>query len=41
MLLSYRNQSTNLEYKSIDWFLYEYNIGLVWFDILNKGNATY
>ena len=40
MLLYYRNQSTNLEYKSIDWFLYEYNIGLIWVDIMNKGNAT-
>ena len=26
MLYSYRNQSTDLDFKSNDWFLYEYNI---------------
>ena len=41
MLLSYRNQSIDLACKSIHWFLYECYIGLVWFDIVNKGNATY
>ena len=41
MLLSYRNQSTDLAYKSIDWFLYECYIGLIWVDIVNKDNATY
>ena len=40
MLLSYRNQSSDLEYKSIDWFLYEDNIGLIWVDIVNKDNVT-
>ena len=28
MFPSYRNQSTDLYYKSIDWFLYEMNIGM-------------
>ena len=28
MFLSYRNQSIDLQYKSIDWFLYEGNIGM-------------
>ena len=40
MLLSYRNQSTDLECKSIDWFLYEDNIGLIWVDMMNKDNVT-
>ena len=40
MLLSYRNQSTDFCYKLIDWFLYDYNIGLIWVAILKNGNAT-
>ena len=30
MLPSYRNQSLHLRCKSIDWFLYECNTGLMW-----------
>ena len=30
ILPSYRNQSIDLEFKSIDWFLYKCNIGLIW-----------
>ena len=30
VLLSYRNQSIDLLCKSIDWFLYEGNIGIKW-----------
>ena len=30
MLHSYRNQSIDLHCKSIDWFLYECNIGQIW-----------
>ena len=29
MLHLYRNQSIDLQYKSIDWFLYECDIGLI------------
>ena len=31
MLHSYRNQPVDLNCKLIDWFLYECNIGLIWF----------
>ena len=31
MLRQYRNHSIDLECKSIDWFLYEGNIGMTWF----------
>ena len=30
VLLSYRNQSTDLHSKSIDWFLYEGNNDIYW-----------
>ena len=30
ILDSFRNQSVDLDSKSIDWFLYECNVGLVW-----------
>ena len=29
-LPSHRNQSTDLLYKPIDWFLYEANTGILW-----------
>ena len=32
---SYRNQSIDLQRKSIDWFLYECNIDLIWVDHLS------
>ena len=30
MLLAYKNQSIDLQSKSIDWFLYEGNTGICW-----------
>ena len=29
MFFSYRNQKTDLQFKSIDWFLYEENFGII------------
>ena len=33
MLHIYRKQSTDLKSKSIDWFLYESNISLIWANV--------
>ena len=40
MLPSFRNQSVDLDSKSIDWLLYECNIDLIWVNGLmsNLGN---
>ena len=32
MLRSYRNQSIDLQFKSIDWFLCDWDIGLNWIE---------
>ena len=37
MLHSHRNESIELHGKSIDWFLYECNINLIWFEALEIG----
>ena len=34
MILSYTDQSTDLDYMSIDWFLYNANFGLKWVKII-------
>ena len=39
MFLTYRNQSIELDYKSVDWFLYWWNIdlnGLIFFNYQSK-----
>ena len=38
ILSSYENQIINLPYKSIDWFLCECNIGMLWVNILDNKN---
>ena len=33
MFLFYRNQSIDLQIKTIDWFLYEENFGHLWINV--------
>ena len=41
MLHIYRNPSIDLQYKSIDWFLYECNIGLIWVNCWDLANICF
>ena len=40
ILHSYRNQSIDWHCKSIDWFLYECNISLIWFKKLTSATFS-